>query len=146
VARGAYAERKQALIVELIEAGEFRAYDDAVRLVRMLQGAGVPLASASSSSNAPRFLRLLGLELDADVSGLDVPGKPDPAIFLAAAQALGVAPQLCFVVEDAVAGVRAAKAGGMTAVGVARAGDAAALWAAGADVVVEDLDTLRLPG
>jgi HAD superfamily hydrolase (TIGR01509 family) len=138
----AYAERKQALMGDLIDAGAFRAYDDAVGLVRSLQAAGVPVAAASSSKNAHRFLRALELEPDADVSGLDVPGKPDPAIFLAAAAALGVSPYECFVVEDAVAGVRAAKAAGMTAIGVARAGDESALRAAGADVVVRDLGAL----
>jgi beta-phosphoglucomutase len=138
----AYSVRKQALMAELIDAGAFRAYDDAVGLVRLLQAAGVPVAAASSSKNAHRFLRALALEPDADVSGLDVPGKPDPAIFLAAAGALGVSPHECFVVEDAVAGVQAAKAAGMTAIGVARAGDEGALRAAGADVVVRDLGAL----
>jgi beta-phosphoglucomutase len=129
--------------VELIDAGSFRAFPDAVRLVGDLRGAGVPIAAASSSKNAHRFLRALALEFDADVSGLDVPGKPDPAIFLAAADELDVPPWECVVVEDAVAGVRAAKAAGMTAIGVARAGDHDALRAAGADVVVSNLYAIQ---
>jgi beta-phosphoglucomutase len=139
----AYADSKQALMVELIDAGSFRAFPDAVRLVGDLRGAGVPIAAASSSKNAHRFLRALALEFDADVSGLDVPGKPDPAIFLAAADELDVPPWECVVVEDAVAGVRAAKAAGMTAIGVARAGDHDALRAAGADVVVSNLYAIQ---
>jgi len=51
-----------------------------------------------------------------------------------------VAPEHCFVVEDAPAGVKAARAGGMTTLGVARLGDAALLQAAGADMVVTSLD------
>ena len=71
-------------------------------------------------------------------------GKPDPEIFLAACEALGLAPGECFVVEDAVAGVEAAKAGGMAALGVARADDAELLAAAGADLVVTTLDDVDL--
>jgi beta-phosphoglucomutase len=131
----------RSLLVELIDAGSFRAFPDAVRLVGDLRGAGVPIAAASSSKNAHCFL--LALEFDADVSGLDVPGKPDPAIFLTAADELDEPPWECVVVEDAVAGVRAAKAAGMTAIGVARAGDHDALRAAGADVVVSNLYAIQ---
>ena len=61
-------------------------------------------------------------------------------MFLAVAEQFPAAPQSCFVVEDAVSGVQAAKAGAMTALGVARVGDEAALRAAGADLVVTCLD------
>ena len=71
-------------------------------------------------------------------------GKPDPAIFLSAADALGVPPAQCVVVEDAPAGVRAARAGGMTAIGIARLGDEALLRAAGADLVVTSLDQVDI--
>ena len=88
----------------------------------------------------------------ADTSGRDFAhGKPDPEIFLAAAQELGAAPAECLVVEDAAAGVQAAKAGGMAAIGVARGGEPQLLREAGADLVVETLDRGRrrrraLPG
>ena len=71
-------------------------------------------------------------------------GKPDPEIFLAAADALGLPPGECFVVEDALAGIQAAKAGGMAALGVARADDADQLTTAGADLVVTPLDDVDL--
>ncbi|HEX2503334.1 MAG TPA: hypothetical protein VHK00_05285, partial [Miltoncostaeaceae bacterium] len=58
----------------------------------------------------------------------------------------GVPPSSCFVVEDAVSGIQAAKAGGMAALGVARAGDAAMLAGAGADLVVESLDEVDVDG
>src|SRR5262249_38889550 len=75
------------------------------------------------------------------LSGRDLAhGKPDPEIFLDAAAELHLPPVDCFVVEDAVAGVQAAKAGQMAALGVARADDAALLAAADADLVVSTLD------
>ena len=150
-----YATVKQALIDRLIAEGSFEAFPDAVRLAAALHAAGFRLALASSSKNADAMLRHLklpdGRELlsifDADLSGRDVPrGKPDPALFLLAAGELGIPPQQCLVVEDAPAGVEAAKAGGMAALGIARLGDEALLDGAGADLVVASLDEVDLAG
>ncbi len=94
---------------------------------------------------AEKGLTLLDL-LDADVFGRDLPrGKPDPMIFLVAAEELPATPARCFVVEDATVGVRAAKAGGMAALAVARLGDEQALADAGADLVVRTLDEVSRP-
>jgi beta-phosphoglucomutase-like phosphatase (HAD superfamily) len=71
-------------------------------------------------------------------------GKPHPEMFLAAARELGVAPGHSIVMEDAPAGVEAAKAGGMAAIGIARADDAGLLAAAHADIVVTTLDEVDL--
>jgi beta-phosphoglucomutase-like phosphatase (HAD superfamily) len=145
----AYAAAKQELIDRLIDEGSFEAFPDAVRLAAALHAAGLRLALASSSKNADAMLRRLVLPdgrtllsiFDADLSGSEVPrGKPDPAIFLLAAEALGVPPSQCLVVEDAPAGIEAARAGGMAALGIARLGDEALLRAAGADLVVTSLD------
>ena len=77
------------------------------------------------------------------MNGLDVPrGKPDPALFIAAAEVLGLPPARCFVVEDAPAGIAAARAGGMRALGVPRDGDEESLRAEGADLVTPRLDTI----
>jgi len=144
-----YAEKKQALIDKLIAAGEFDAFPDAVRFATALDAAGFKLALASSSKNAGAMLSQLKLEdgrpllsiFDADCCGADVPrGKPDPAIFLLAAKALGLPPEQCVVIEDAPAGVQAAKAGSMKAIGIARLGDEALLRGAKADLVVTSLD------
>ncbi len=84
--------------------------------------------------------------LDADVFGRDLPrSKPDPMIFLVAAEELPATPARCFVVEDAAVGVRAAKADGMAALAVARLGDEQALADAGADLVVRTLDEVSRP-
>jgi beta-phosphoglucomutase len=163
-----YSEAKQAIVEQLAAAGDFRAYDDAVRFLLHVKASGVCVCAASSSKNADAFLQAIavgafcareGLHypfvtaqttlldlLDADVDGLDVPrGKPDPALFLAAAQALGMAPGQCFVVEDAAVGIQAAKSGGMYGIGVARHHDADQLRAVGADMVVERLDIIDVP-
>ena len=69
-------------------------------------------------------------------------GKPHPEMFLTAARELGVEPSDAMVLEDAAAGVEAAKAGGMAAIGIARADDADLLAGAGADIVVTSLDDI----
>jgi beta-phosphoglucomutase len=158
-----YAQRKQRMIVELIQGGEFSAYRDALRFVIATRARRIRLATASSSKNVGLMLRRIRLDtfaaeqgiayeflrpgmtlaeiFDVDVSGRDLAhGKPHPEIFLTAAEELGVAPSGCFVVEDAAAGIAAARAGGMAAVGVARADDREELSVAGADLVVAMLD------
>ena len=163
----AYAERKQAMVIELIEAGEFSAYPDALRFIIAVKDAGIRVAAASSSKNAGLFLRKIRLDafaeehgitseslrpgltllefFDADVSGRDfAEGKPHPEMFLTAAQELAIPAEQNFVIEDADVGVQAAKAGNMAALGLARADDAEVLAAAGADVVVTTLDDIDL--
>jgi len=163
-----YADRKQAMVVRLIEAGDFTAYPDALRFIIAVKDAGLRVAAASSSKNAKLFLKRIRLDefareqgiasasvhegltlldyFDADVSGRDFKhGKPHPEMFLTAAQELGVEPGAAVVMEDAPAGVQAAKAGRMAAIGVARADDAALLGEAGADVVVAELDDVDVP-
>jgi beta-phosphoglucomutase len=163
----AYADRKQEMVVELIEAGKFSAYPDALRFLLAVKDAGIAVAAASSSKNAGLFLRQIRLDtfaegeglnydwidpgltlqavFDADISGRHFErGKPHPEIFLTAARELGVEPAHAFVVEDAVSGIQAAKAGGFAALGVARHHDEAPLAAAGADIVVTSLDEIDL--
>ena len=163
----AYAERKQEMVRELIESGEFTAYPDALRFVLAVRDVGLRLAAASSSKNAGLMLGRIRLDtfaeehaldyeflqtnlslqdlFDVDISGRDFAhGKPDPEIFVTAASELDLPPGECFVVEDAVAGVEAAKAGGMAALGLARADDVELLSAAAADLVVTTLDEVDL--
>ena len=162
-----YGDRKQVMIVELIEASQFHAYHDALRFVLAVKDAGLRIAAASSSKNANAFLERIRLNefveeeglsydfvrsgytlldtLDANVSGRDFEqGKPHPEIFLTAAEELDLSPGDCFVVEDAANGVQAAKAGNMAALGLARADDEELLAAANADLVVTSLDDVSL--
>jgi beta-phosphoglucomutase-like phosphatase (HAD superfamily) len=145
----AYAAAKQTMIEELIARGAFTAFEDGKRLLLRLKSAGARLAAASSSKNANDFLVRVPvgagqtmLELfDANVCGRDFAhGKPHPEIFLSAAAELGLDPARCVVIEDAVSGVQAARAGGMACIGVARLDDAEQLRAAGATLVVTSLD------
>jgi beta-phosphoglucomutase-like phosphatase (HAD superfamily) len=160
------AEEKQARIARLIDEGAFAAYPDALRLVLEARAYSVRLGAASSSKNALRMLSQVNLAefasaedlpeglletpwlidaFDASVCGREFAlGKPDPAIFLACAGELEVAPRHCVVVEDAPSGVRAAKNAGMRCIGVARHDDEAGLRQAGADRVVLDLDEFDL--
>jgi beta-phosphoglucomutase len=155
------------MVVQLIDAGDFTAYPDALRFIIAVKDAGLRVAAASSSKNANLFLRKIRLDtfaqsqgisspmlrpgltlldfFDADVSGRDFAhGKPDPEMFLAAARELGVLPEDSMVMEDAPAGVKAAKVGGMAAIGIARADDAELLAAEHADIVVTTLDDVDL--
>lgn len=149
----AYADRKQARLEALIAGGHVAAFPDALRFVAAVSALGWPMAVASSSKNANAMLKqihladgrnLLGL-FQANVCGRDLRrGKPDPEIFELAAQELHAAPDHCFVVEDAPAGIEAARGGGMAALGVARLQDQAGLLAANADIVVANLDEVKL--
>lgn len=117
------------------------------RLLKEIAAAGWPQAVGSSAPRAnldlllgatgiaPYFAAVVGQE---DTTR----GKPDPQVFLVAAERLGVEPGRCVVFEDAAAGVEAARAGGMKCVAVRFVGHHPAdkLAAAGADLVVESLD------
>lgn len=100
-------------------------FPGAVELVKACLAAGWPCAVASSADRVKveANLRKIGLPPEtwqAVVTAEDVERrKPDPALFLKAAERLGVAPDACAVVEDAVNGIAAAKAAGMRCVAVA---------------------------
>jgi beta-phosphoglucomutase len=122
-------------------------------LLEGLHTAGFQQAIGSSAprGNLDLMLQLTHIEplLEAVVSMEDTQrGKPDPEVFLVAAAKLGVPPQRCLVVEDAVAGVEAAKAGGMKCIGVTFVGHHSPdrLVAAGADLVVKTLEKVTVDG
>ncbi len=144
-----YAACKQERLEALIRSGAVATFPDALRFVDAIARLGWPMAVASSSRNANAMLqpirtpsgRLLLELFSANLCGRSFPlGKPGPAIFLAAASALRMDPLRCLVIEDAPAGIRAARAGNMAALGVARLSDQALLQDAGADLVVASLD------
>ncbi|MDD5898245.1 MAG: beta-phosphoglucomutase [Clostridia bacterium] len=121
----ALAERKNGYYVQLI--GQLTQNDilpGALDTLRLLKEQNVKVAIGSSSRNTPIILRQIGLSdaFDAIADGNAIRNsKPDPEVFLLAARLLGLAPANCLVVEDADAGVQAALAGGMRALGVGSA-------------------------
>ena len=131
--------RKEAAFRRII-AADFPAMPGAVDLLRTLHGAGFRLAVGSSGP--PENVQLIVDELDARslfgaiVTGDDVTrGKPDPQVFLLAAERLGVPPARCAVVEDAAVGVAAANAAGMTSIGLLSTGRTRADLAAARAIV-----------
>lgn len=90
-------------------------------LLKKLKNDGVKIAIGSSSRNTKKILEKIGLNdtFNAVADGTEIRhSKPDPEVFLKAADKLGEKPQNCLVVEDAAAGIQAAKAGNMTAVAI----------------------------
>jgi HAD superfamily hydrolase (TIGR01509 family) len=110
-------------------------------------GIRIGLATSAGTRRAHGTLKDLGLShyFDAIVTGDEVViGKPDPAIYLLVAERLNETPENLLAVEDAVSGVKAARAAGMRCVGIASAERAAPLRTAGADPVVPDFQSLSL--
>lgn len=118
------AARKNALYVEMIQRVKPSDLLPGVDLMlRELKKHGIKMSLGSSSKNAREVIRLLGIEpmLDAVVDGFGFEhAKPAPDVFVNAAALLGVPASDCVVVEDAQAGIDAAKAAHMFAVGIAR--------------------------
>ncbi len=145
--------RKNEIVLALIHERGVQAYEGSVRYVRAAREAGLRRAVVSSSTNCRDVLEAAGID-DLFEVGIDgvvaerehLRGKPAPDTFLAGAHALGVAPAQAAVFEDALAGVEAGHAGGFGfVVGVDRVGQAEALRARGADIVVRDLSDLLEP-
>mgnify|MGYP001553691266 CR=1 FL=1 len=90
-------------------------------LLQYLKSNNIPYSLGSASKNARLILQTLNLNdlFDAIVDGNDVStAKPDPEVFLIAAEKLGKQPEECIVVEDAQAGIQAANSAGMTSIGI----------------------------
>ncbi len=146
----ALGERKNRIVLELIREHGVEPYEGSVRYVRAVRDAGMPRAVVSSSTNCRDVLHAAGIEdlFEAVIDGVvaereHLHGKPAPDTFLAGARALGVEPARAAVFEDALAGVEAGRAGHFGfVVGVDRVGQADALAAHGADIVVGDLAEL----
>lgn len=141
---------KNALVLRKLEEGQVEVYPGSVRYVEAVREAGYKTAVVSSSANTPAVLAAAGIthlfdhRIDGNVAKeRNLPGKPAPDTFLAAAHDLGEGAESAAVYEDALAGVAAGRAGGFRRViGVDRVGQAAALADNGADIVVQDLSEL----
>ena len=138
------ADRKEEIYRDLVRARP-PIVDGAIALIGGLHAVGVPMAVGSSGPrpNIELIVEALGAQdkIEVIVSGDDVTrGKPDPQVFLLAAERLGVTRSRCVVVEDAPVGVQAAKAAGARAVAVLLHHPAGAFPEA--DMVVETLASL----
>jgi beta-phosphoglucomutase len=141
------ADRKEVLYRELVRRGAVRVYPGVSTLLPELRrlGARVAIASSGPRENVSLLIDTIGVRaaVDAMVASEDVTeGKPHPEVFLKAAERLAVDPAHCAVIEDSVHGIEAANGGGMLAVAVLTSTDGAALRAAGAALVVDDVSAL----
>lgn len=133
------ADKKQDYFREALDKSEIPRYDTTIHLIEELLSDGIKVAVISSSKNCPYILKKIGLfdKLTTVVSGADITkGKPDPQIFLMAAERMGADPEHCIVFEDAVLGVEAAKRGKMKCVGIDRYDNPERL--SKADIIIKD--------
>lgn len=139
--------RKNELFLDLVQKEGVETYADTVEQLHRWRERGIKTAVISSSRNCEAILESAGLRylFDVKVDGVDsqrlnLNGKPAPDIFLQAARQLGVKPEQAIVIEDAISGVEAGKAGQFAlVVGVVRNGGGEVLREHGADVVVRDI-------
>ena len=121
---------KNEWYLELVQGlGPQDALPGALDFLQTAYDQGIKIALGSASKNAPMILEKLGITplFTAIIDGNNVVnGKPHPEVFLKGAEALGLEPSECVVFEDSIAGVQAAKTGGMSSVGI---GDAETLQA-----------------
>jgi beta-phosphoglucomutase family hydrolase len=137
---------KDRMFKEILHEEGVEVYKGAVELVKQLRGQGIKTAVVSASKNCKAVLEaasidhLFDVRVDGEVANqLELPGKPAPDKFLKAAQQLGVEPDRAVVIEDAISGVQAGRAGGFgLVVGVDRKGQPEELRENGAHIVVTD--------
>jgi beta-phosphoglucomutase family hydrolase len=146
----AISTRKNEMVLRELDEHGVEVYPGSVDYLRAVKAAGLATAVVTASANGEKviaaggFADLIDVRIDGLVAARDgLRGKPAPDTFLAGARALGVEPSEAVVYEDALSGVEAGRAGKFGfVVGVDRVGQADALRAAGADVVVQDLAEL----
>lgn len=146
----AIATRKNDMVLRELDEHGVEVYPGSVRYLRAVKEAGMPAAVVTASANGEKviaaggFADLIDVRVDGLVAARDgLRGKPAPDTFVAGARLLGLEPREAVVFEDAISGVEAGRAGDFGfVVGVDRVGQAEALRAAGADVVVPDLEQL----
>ncbi len=144
-------ERKETLYREMVRTTGATLLPGVRELLKRFQEAGIPQAVGSSAPRGNLDLLLnatgIGHYFQAIIGGEDVTrGKPDPEVFLKGAAGIGVEPRQCLVFEDAIAGVQAARRGGMACVAVTFVGHhpAEKLREAGANLIVASLAEVTL--
>jgi beta-phosphoglucomutase len=133
-------DKKQTYFLEYLKEDKIPVFKTTITLIKELKDKGIKIAVISSSKNLPYISERTGINklLDVEISGSDITkGKPDPQIFLMAAEKTGLKPENCVVFEDAVLGVEAAKQAKMLCIGIDRHNDPQRLK--DADIIVKDL-------
>lgn len=142
--------RKDAMVKEVLETQGVGVFEGSLELLRQVRRAGLKTAVVSASKNCEAVLKAAGIDhlFEVRMDGIEagrfgLAGKPAPDTFLKAAELLAVAPPRAVVIEDAISGVQAGRAGGFgLVVGVDRDGNPEGLKENGADIVVRDLAEL----
>lgn len=142
--------RKNTAFNTILKEQGVEVFPSTVALIKALRANGNRVAVVTSSKNCTTVLTaanlngLFEIQLDGNVAAENkFEGKPAPRTYVEAANMLGVPVKKSVVVEDAISGVQAGRAGGFgLVIGIARGGDAEALQKNGADIVVSDLEEL----
>lgn len=136
----ALAAKKNAYYVDLIQKlTPHDVLDGVMKNLKTLKERGIKIAIGSSSKNTPIILNRIGLAdyFDAVSDGNNIKkSKPDPEVFIKAAEMLNIAPENCMIVEDADAGIEAGKRAGMKTFALGSAG--------GADFYAKSLENVDL--
>jgi HAD superfamily hydrolase (TIGR01509 family) len=139
------SDRKEALYRQMLR-GRMTMNPNLASVLESLKQAGVKMVIASSAppENLEVVLAELGIApyFQAIVSGDSMPSKPDPAVFLAAANLIGSTPENCIVVEDSPHGIEGARRAGMKCIAVANTQPVEKL--AGANRIIEKIDDLQV--
>jgi beta-phosphoglucomutase family hydrolase len=143
----ALGNHKNELVNQEIETNGVEVYGDSVEWARLMKDDGFKLAVVTSSRNCDTVLEaaaignLFEVRVDGNViREQKLLGKPAPDSFLFAAKLIGVEPERAVVIEDAISGIQAGRAGGFgLVIGIARHGNLDELKANGADIVLKDL-------
>ncbi|MGQ9647109.1 MAG: trehalose-phosphatase [Thermodesulfobacteriota bacterium] len=147
-------KRKNDDFLKQIQEHGAEVYESTVDLIHSIKKHGLKTGIISSSKSCAMILDSVNLSdlFDVRVDGVDsemlgIPGKPAPDIFIEAARQLKVKPERAVVIEDAISGVRAGRAGKFgLVIGISRTGDRESLLENGADVAVEDLSEMCVTG
>jgi beta-phosphoglucomutase family hydrolase len=146
--------RKNKAFNEVLEKNGVQVFESTIELMHQLKAHGIKIGVASSSKNCRRVLKAADLlnMVETIVDGTDsarlgLQGKPQPDIFTTAADNLQISYAQAVVVEDASSGVAAGKAGNFGLVlGLAREDNKEKLYKNGADIVVADINDIKIDG
>ena len=139
------ADKKQVYFLEYLNSEEIPVYKTTADLIKAIKKEKIKRGVISSSKNCLPILKKINMVdlFDVIITGNDIiKGKPDPQVFLTAAEKMSVEPAGCVVFEDAVLGVEAAKRAKMKCVGIDRYGEPERLGKA--DLVVSDLGEVNI--